>query len=197
MISSAMILFWVITAPFLANRLIVEKRIDKADVILVLSGSAAYSERTRMAAEVYRAGVSDMILLSDDGTKAGWSVAEERNPRFVELASRSLVEQGVDPDSIGIMDEQVSGTIDEAVGFAGIAGKKGWKSVLIVTSAYHSRRALNTFEGQLADTGIDVGIVSPRPGEDTPPAFIWWLSPKGWRLVAGEYLKSAYYWFFY
>lgn len=196
-ISSALLLFWLITAPFLANRLIVEKRMDKADVIIVLSGSAAFRERTGVAARVYREGVSDKVLLSDDGMKSGWSVTQERNPRFVELTLQSLVEQGVDPDAILIMDEEVSGTIDEAIGFAEMAKKRKWNAVLIVTSAYHSRRALNTFERQLAGTGIDVGIVSPPPGEDTPPSYTWWLSRKGWKLVAGEYLKTVYYWVFY
>jgi len=191
---SVLLVFWLVTAPFLANRLIVNKQLEKADVIFVLSGSAVYSERTRRAAKIYRDGVSRSVLLSDDGKRAGWSVSEQRNPRFVELATRSLVRQGVPSEAISVLDANVSGTIYEARGFANAAGKNGWRSVLIVTSAYHTRRAIRTFERELEGSDIRIGIASPPPGEQTPHAFTWWLTPRGWRYVAGEYVKSVYYW---
>ena len=196
-IAAALFMFWVVTAPYLAEWLIVEKKLEKADVIFVLSGSAVYSERTRKAAEVYRSGASSVLLLSDDGELAGWSAAEERNPSFVELAKRSLAEQGVPSESITILDSNVTGTIDEARGFAKMAAEKGYRSVLIVTSAYHTRRALKAFERELAGAKITVGIVSPPPGERTPPPSYWWITPKGWQYVGGEYIKGVYYWLFY
>ncbi len=192
-----LMIFWAVTAPRLAKRLVVERKLKKADVIFVLSGSAVYPERTRKAASEYRAGVSDKVLLSDDGQLAGWSVTEQRNPRFVELSRRSLERYGVADESIEVMKSRVSGTIDEAVGFRGMAKKRGWNSVLVVTSAYHTRRAFATFEQSLAGTGIKVGVTAPVPGEFMPPANTWWLTSKGCRYVGGEYLKSLYYWLFY
>ena len=44
---------------------------------------------------------------------------------------------------------------------------------------------------------IEIGIVSPETGIQTPPPQIWWLTPKGWQFVAGEYVKSLAYWVYY
>jgi uncharacterized SAM-binding protein YcdF (DUF218 family) len=197
LIVSTLFVFWVVTAPKLATALIVERKLEKADAIIVLSGSAVYQERTRKAASVYRSRVSPIIVLSDDGGEAGWSHVEERNPKFVELATRSLVDQGVPPESIVEMEADVTGTKEEAAAFRNEALKRRWKSVLIVTSAYHTRRALNTFQKEFSGIDMSIGIESPPPGERTPPPFTWWLTGRGWRLVAGEYVKMAYYWLYY
>lgn len=194
---SVLLVLWIVMAPKLASMLIVEHRLEKADSIIVLSGSAVYQERTRKAAKAFREGISKTIVLSDDGGEAGWSRTEDRNPKFVELARRSLVGYGVPRESIILMDSEVSGTNEEAAAFERESSKHGWKSVLIVTSAYHSRRALSTFEKKFAGSDMTIGIVSPPPGDKTPPVSTWWLTPLGWQFVAGEYLKTAYYWVFY
>ncbi len=80
---------------FLAKRLIIEKSLERADVILVLGGSSVFIERTQKAAEIFKQGVASKILLTDDGEKAGWSRMERRNPPYVELAQKNLVAQGV------------------------------------------------------------------------------------------------------
>ncbi len=49
---------WIFIAPFLAKNLIVEKPVEKADAIWVLSGSAAYIERNQEAAQAYKKGVA-------------------------------------------------------------------------------------------------------------------------------------------
>ncbi|MEZ5426384.1 MAG: YdcF family protein [Pyrinomonadaceae bacterium] len=190
---------WIFLAPFLAERLIVERPLEKAEAILVLSGSSVYRERTRKAAEVYRAGVAPKIFLTDDGERAGWSNEEKRNPPYADLARRALIEMGVPADAIEILPGEVAGTIDEARLFGQKAKENGWRSVLLITSAYHTRRTLFTFEKVFNENGLEVGIgVESAPvGEQTPPALYWWLTPRGWRFVAGEYVKGFYYYLFY
>ncbi len=192
-------LAWLFAAPLLAERLIVEKPLTRADAILVLSGSSVYIERTQKAAELYKSGVSDKILLTDDGGRGGWSQTERRNPPFVELAKNELIRQGVLADNIEILDEKVSGTIDEALILQKKVSERQWKSILLVTSAYHSRRVLQTFERVFAENHLstEIGIAPAPTGVQTPPSFIWWLSPFGWQVVAGEYVKSLAYWAFY
>jgi uncharacterized SAM-binding protein YcdF (DUF218 family) len=70
---------------------------------------------------------------------------------------------------------------------------RGLKSLLVVTSAYHSRRALRTMRDELAGGGVTVGLAAVPPGQQTPRPLIWWLSLRGWPMVAGEYGKIAYY----
>lgn len=190
-----MLLFlaWILFAWFLAENLIVEKPLEKADAIVILSGSSVYLERAQKAAQIYRQGIAPKILLSDDGEHSGWSRSERRNPKFVELTRNNLIAEGVPAEKIEIFPGQVSGTIDEAEALRTKIEQAELQSVLLVTSAYHTRRALWTFTNVLHDERVQIGIVAPPTGEQTPMPFVWWLSEKGWRLVAGEYVKMVYY----
>ncbi len=189
--------FWVLIAPLLATFLIVEKPLEHADAIMVLSGSAVYKERTGKAAELFKQGVAPRVFITDDGRRSGWSQSERTNLPFVELERRELIEKGVPPDSITILPYQVSGTEYEAKELADELAERPLGSVLIVTSAYHTRRALRTFENILAGSHTEIGIVGVPPGEQTPNPNYWWLSSRGWQMVAGEYVKSAVYYAYY
>ena len=188
---------WIFFAPFLAENLIVEKPLQSADAILVLSGSSAYLERTKKAAELFKTGIAPKIFLTDDGSQGGWDRTEKRNHFFAERARRELIKQGVPEDAIEILPGVVEGTRDEAILAEKTLRERNLKSILLVTSPYHTRRTLSTFETLLSNDAVEVGIASPAPGEQSPPPNYWWLSPRGWQFVAAEYLKIAYYWLFY
>jgi uncharacterized SAM-binding protein YcdF (DUF218 family) len=190
------LLLWSLLAWWLAERLIVQKPMPEADAIVVLGGSATYIERTRKAAELFREGISGRVILTNDGLQSGWSQADQKNLYFIERAWRELIAQGVPAESIEELPTIVSGTKDEAALIGQEAQKRDWRRVLIVTSAYHSRRSLWLFELSAGQGAVEFGIVSPPPGDQTPQPFYWWLSPKGWNMVAGEYMKSAYYMLF-
>jgi hypothetical protein len=49
------------------------------------------------------------------------------------------------------------------------------------------------FSKVVRDTGIRVGLISARSGEETPPPVTWWLTLRGWKQVPTEYLKMIYY----
>ena len=188
---------WIIFAPFLATFLIVEKPLARADAIIILSGSAVYKERTKKAAELYKQGVAPRVIISNDGGRAGWLDDEKDNLPFVELEQRELIANGVEPEAITVLPGTVSGTDDEAKKLAEEIAARPIGKVLIVTSAYHSRRALRTFEKILAGKNVEIGIAHPPTGEQTPNPNYWWLRPRGWQTVAGEYVKSAIYYLYY
>lgn len=195
----ALFLAWVFAAPFLAENLIVEKPLAKADAMLVLGGSSTYVERTQKAVELYRSGVAAKIFLTDDGERGGWSRLEKRNVPFVEMARNNLISGGVPAENIEILQPTVTGTIDEARALLNESRTENLQTVLLVTSAYHTRRALWTFEKRFAEANrrIEFGIAAAPPGEQTPQPSHWWLSRRGWDLVAGEYLKFVVYWAYY
>ena len=191
----ALILAWLVIAPLLAQLLIVEKPIEKADAIWVLGGSGTYLERTQLAAEFYKKGIANKIYLVNDGEFGGWNKVEQRNLPFYEISKRELIAQGVAENDIEVLPENVTGTNYEADLFAKIAKENNLKSILLVTSAYHSRRTLWTFQESIAKNNltIEIGLQSPEVGIQTPPKFTWWLSRKGWMFVGGEYVKFVYY----
>ena len=190
---------WTILAAFLAKCLIVKKPQQKSDAIWVLSGSSTYLERNRKAAELYKQGISDKIILTNDGNFGGWSQIEERNPAFTELAKRELIAQGVPAIAIEVLPKFVQGTNDEADLFSDSVKTRQLDSVLLVTSAYHSRRTLWTFERAASkySLSVEIGLEYAPVGEQTPPPLSWWTSRKGWSLVGGEYVKLIYYWLYY
>ncbi len=192
----ALILLWIFLAPFLARNLIVEKTLAQADAILILGGSSTYLERTQKAAEAFNNGLARKIFLTDDGLQGGWNTREQRNPLMVERARWELIKRDVPEDAIEILPGVVEGTQDEAILAEKTLRERDLKSILLVTSPYHTRRTLSTFQSALPKN-VEIGIVSPPPGEQSPAPNYWWFSARGWNFVAGEYLKIAYYWMFY
>jgi uncharacterized SAM-binding protein YcdF (DUF218 family) len=173
--------------------LIIEAPLAKADAIVVLGGSANYKERARAAARLLLDGHSQRILITNDNRRGPWSSSEQRNLFFYERAFDEITQAGVPADHVEVLPQPVNGTHDEAELVRQYAVNHGFKSVLIVTSAYHSRRALWTFSRVFRDTGIQLGLAAANTGEDSPRPATWWLTVRGWRLVPTEYVKMIYY----
>jgi uncharacterized SAM-binding protein YcdF (DUF218 family) len=188
---------WVVLAWAAAEGLIVRASLEKADAIVVLSGSQAYVERTARAVELFHEGRAPLVLLTNDDTRGGWSNALQRNPYFVERATDELLKGGVPPDRIKIVPGVPSNTQSEALIIKDYAVAQSLRSILVVTSGYHSRRALRSLRQSFDGTGIIVGLEPAPSGTATLSRAWWWLQPDGWRNVAGEYVKLVYYWFRY
>jgi uncharacterized SAM-binding protein YcdF (DUF218 family) len=176
-----------------ARWLIVRAPLAQGDAIVVMSGSTTYEERTKLAAELYAAGRANKIILTNDNEKTGWSVEEQRNIPFHELASRALCSRGVPDDAIETLPEPVTGTYDEAILLREYAEAHGLRSLLIVTSAYHSRRVLWTMQQIFHNSSTKIGLELVPPGQQTPSPATWWLHYRGWQLVLGEHVKMVYY----
>jgi len=191
-LAGALFLWWLL-AWGLARALITHAPLARADAILVLSGSGSYVERTHHAALLYSSRLAPTILLTDDRLKGGWSAREQRNLYSVERALDELRANGVPLSGVVVLPDVVSNTHDEALAAGRYADRTSLRSLLIVTSAYHSRRALWTFRRELGPRGVVVGVDPVAPGQQTPGPLTWWWSRRGWRDVAGEYVKLAGY----
>jgi uncharacterized SAM-binding protein YcdF (DUF218 family) len=188
---------WPVLAWFAARLLIVHVELTSADAIVVLSGSSTYRERTAWAAKLYREGRAPIVILTNDSLISGWDRVEERNPYFYELAAKELQQGGVPAEKIEVVSDIALGTYEESLGLRDYATAHNLKRLLVVTSAYHSRRALWSMRHASERSGIEVGIDSPPPGWQTPAPSTWWMRRRGWRVVAGEYVKMVYYWMRY
>ena len=185
-------------SPFVAwcaaRFLIVKADLQSPDAIVVLSGSSTYVERAAWAAQLYREGRAPLIVLTNDGLISGWDHLEERNPYYYELSTRRLEQQGVPADRIQLAPGQALGTYEESLLVRDYATAHNLKRLLIVTSGYHSRRALWSMRRACEGSGIEVGIDSAPPGWQTPSPWAWWRKRWGWKIVGGEYVKMIYYW---
>lgn len=184
---------WPPVAWMAARALSVEADLAHADAIVVFGGSATYVERTREAARLFHQGRAPKIILTNDGRRGGWSNELERNPFFIERAAQELQRAGVPAENIESLSPIVSSTYDEALLLRDYAQQRGLRSLLFVTSAYHSRRALWTIKRVFDGSGIEVGLMSPAAGWQTPRFATWWLHLKGWKMIGSEYVKLIYY----
>jgi len=185
---------WPVIAWAAAQLLIVESEVFSADAIVVLSGSSTYIER---ASRLYSRNSASLIILTDDKLISGWNRIEERNPFFYELAAKELQKRGVPSDRIQVVSEPALGTYYESLNVCEYAATHNFKKLLVVTSAYHSRRALWSMRRACEHSKIEVGVSAPDPGWQTPSPWTWWMRRWGWRVVAGEYAKMVYYWWRY
>lgn len=184
---------WELLAWTGAKLLVVQSEPSRAEALVVLSGAADHSERAQWAAGLLKQGRAPRVILTNDNIRSGWSQAEERNPLFVERAVSELERAGVPADRISVLPQTVDGTYAEAALLREYAEANEIRSLLIVTSGYHSRRALWTFRRVFEGSQVTIGLDAVPAGHQTPAPLTWWLSPNGWRMVAGEYMKLVYY----
>jgi uncharacterized SAM-binding protein YcdF (DUF218 family) len=190
MIAAMAIAGWLLAGGF-ANLLIVSYPREQAAAIVVLSGSSRIAERNHFAAKLFRDGRAPRIILTNDNQQLGWDKKEERNPFSYEWARRILQADGVPADRIEVLAPPVTGTHEELQLVRDSIDSRQTRSLLLVTSAYHSRRTWWTAQRVFKDTGIELGLMTPA---QTLSPWSWWLHRSGWTMVAGEYLKLGYYW---
>ena len=188
-----LIALWPLLAWLAARSLVVKSEMSKADAIVVLSGPGTYIERTDWAARLYHERRAPLVVISNEGLLSGWSVSDDRNLYFHELAARRLQQHGVAAKDIRVVSGIGAGTYQESIRLCEFAAAEKFDRVLIVTSAYHSRRALWSIQRACKEKAIQIGMESPPTGWQTPAPATWWLHKSGWRLVAAEYVKMIYY----
>lgn len=190
-----LIALWPAAAWAAARLLIVYEPIEQPSVIVVLSGSATFRERAHHAAALYQKGRAQKIILTNDNLKSSWSAAAQRNPYYHELAKEELRRAGVPEQDVEVIMIPIVSTYDEALKLRGYCEKHDVASIVVVTSSYHSRRALWTFRRVFRETNKRVGIDPVATGIETPSPATWWLHKFGWAMVANEYLKIVGYCF--
>jgi uncharacterized SAM-binding protein YcdF (DUF218 family) len=102
-----------------------------------------------------------------------------------------LVAAGVEKDRIEILPRRVYRTLDEAQAVREWAAQRGVRSVLVVTSPYHTRRAIESFRHVLMGTAIAVGV-HPAVGSPAEPAR-WWRHKYDRWYVSYEWRARVFY----
>jgi uncharacterized SAM-binding protein YcdF (DUF218 family) len=171
-------------APLAGEALIDREAPAPADAIVVLAGNAP--NRLSWAETLRNQGYADLLVVSN----------EQVHTHNLETTWRALHEAGVSapdlPDSALLVldDPPPESTIDEARRDAELLQARGAHSVLLVTDAFHSRRAWLLFRAAFARKGMTVRSV---PAPDTYDLAHWWAHPVTARRVLEEYAKLLYY----
>ena len=196
---AGLLVVWITAAPLLADCLIADRSIEQADAIVVLSGAADHAQRALGGATAFKNGVANRVILTNDDQRGGWDDKEKGNPYFIDRSEQELLGHGVPLEAIEKLPNIVRGTDEEAELLVRLAVERGYRGLVIVTSDYHSRRALWTFDRAVSrsDSHLSIGLIRSPSGARYPDRYTWWMSLRGWRSVGAEYLKIGYYWVFY
>ncbi len=138
---------------------IVEDPLQKSDAIIELSIDNFYADRATRSAEIYRKGLAPMVVASGVRLRPYAGVSE--------LMEHDLVERGVPKEEILKYPHDAENTREEAEALAKLAMQKNWKSVIIVTSNFHTRRARYIFR-RVFPGNISVSVAGARDGDFDP-----------------------------
>jgi uncharacterized SAM-binding protein YcdF (DUF218 family) len=103
-----------------------------------------------------------------------------------------LAASGVDADRVRILPLTVGGTYGEAVACRAFAVEHRIKRLLIVTSPYHTRRALSIFRSVFSRSDIQLGVAPASLHSPARPDR-WWLARYDFSYVAYEWAATVYY----
>lgn len=178
--------------PWAGRYLIVDQPLQPADALVVLAGGL--TDRWLEGADLYREGYGKTVLLSPgyaDPVGDNLRAKGVRYPREVDVVRDALEQLGVPPSAILIMPGGYDNTADEAAGARRIALDRGWRSVIVVTTQYHTRRTLFAFQREFRDTAITVQVRGSRYNNPSPDG--WWRSRSDLRWVISELQRLAMY----
>ncbi len=161
-----------------AKWLVVADPPRRADAAVVLAGDPDY-ERTKTAARLLLEGQVRLLIVTGGEPGPGDSATSLR-----DVALRA----GVPAERIRM--EQVShSTHGSMEAILPILEREGIRSVAVVTSPYHQRRAVWAARRTLR--GIEIVSRPAEPAGWKPEG--WWKTRWNRRIVLGEYARLAYY----
>jgi len=151
--------------------LVIESPIQHPDAIIVLGGES--EARPVAAARLYSQGVAPRVFVVGTGD--------------YESNCRLLRQGGVPEDSITIEKKSTS-TLENAEFSKPLLEAAGVRHALLVTSSFHARRALTTFQQRIPS--VEFGVTTSRiawwdtqPGRNQEDEWAWiemWKIPAYW-----------------
>ena len=176
-----------------ANFLIIDDKPAKADIIYVLNGD--HNTRPYKAAELYKAGYAPKVVIAraeDSPAAMQGLIAND-----TDISDHVFQLAGVPETAIVelMIPGGVSNTFDEASALQQYCREKSLHRVIVVTSAFHTRRARWVISKMLSPMGVETRM-APAPDAKYGPRN-WWKREDGLIACQNEYLKLIYYWFKY
>lgn len=144
---------------FAGEELVVEDALQKSDAIIILSDDNFYADRATRAAELYRQGLAPVVVASGIRLRPYAGISE--------LMTHDLVERGVPRENILPFPQDADNTREEALALKPLALQKRWKSVLVVTSNFHTRRARFIFR-RVFPAEVTVRMAGARDADFDP-----------------------------
>ncbi|TAL14589.1 YdcF family protein [Patescibacteria group bacterium] len=152
------------------------------DAIVAVSGGDT-NARTDEAIRVYKNGWSKTLIFSG-------AALDKSGPSNAAVMQARAISQGV-PASAILIDELSETTKQNAENTKNIFDAHNIKTIILVTSGYHQKRASLEFNKRAP------GVTTYNHPVDTDQdwSFWWWTSPHGWTLAITELFKIVLFYF--
>lgn len=154
------------------------------------SGAAGALE----AADLVQRGIAAEVVVFSEPVRPAAREFERRGVAYEDLAQRQmrlLAELGVHRTA-RLASRPSAGTHAEAQALAQWCRERGITSVVVVTTADHSRRMRRIMQRTLAPLGVQVGVQPARFSDFDPDG--WWRTTDGRRIVVVEWQKLTLDW---
>jgi uncharacterized SAM-binding protein YcdF (DUF218 family) len=176
----------------LGKYLVVQHPLVKSDLIVCLAGDDV--ERGLASAELYAKGLAPRIFIAREPIPDGLETLKQKRIDYPESRDRVMMifrGLGVPESAVITSDQPVDSTFEEAERVRDLVNSKHYRSLILVTSPTHSRRAWLTFRKAIPDKEFRITVM-PTPyskfrAED------WWKTRRYVRDVTLEYQKLIYY----
>jgi uncharacterized SAM-binding protein YcdF (DUF218 family) len=152
----------------------------KADAIVAISGGDT-NARTEEAVRLYQDGWAKRIIFSG-------AALDPNSPSNARAMADAAIAAGVPSEAI-YLDEIAANTRQNAAGIANIVREENFRSIILVTSPYHQRRASITFEREL---GANFLIINHSSIDHQWRRSHWWATPYSRSVTAAEIQKVLY-----
>jgi uncharacterized SAM-binding protein YcdF (DUF218 family) len=177
----------------LADYLVIDDRLQPADALFLLNSE--YDTRPFRAAELYKQGLAPVIV-----------IARSENTPVVDLGlvpNDTDISVGV-MERLGVPSEKIiilpfpggaTSTFDEVVAFRQYTETHPVHRIILVASAFHTRRARWIFDKVFSGSPItlEMAAVPYRDFDQTN----WWKNETGLIKLNNEYVKLFFYFFKY
>ena len=177
----------------IAGYLVVNDPLQPSDVIVLLNSD--FNTRPFRASELYKQGLAPVIVIArSESTPA---VDLGLLPNDTDISVAVMEKLGVPADKIIVLPFTggVTSTFDEASAVRQYVQAHQAYRIILVTSAFHTRRARWIFERSLA--GLPVRLeMAAVPYADFDQTN-WWKNETGLITLNNEYIKLFYYLFKY
>ncbi|MFY9724915.1 MAG: YdcF family protein [Bryobacteraceae bacterium] len=156
----------------------------KADAVVVLGGDG-WGMRLETAARLVRAGYAPVVLIS--GAPAAYGTNES------DLAIPYIVRQGYPADWFVALRNEAMSTGEESFMLLRELRQRRVRSLILVTSEYHSARAARTFRAAERALGCRLEMHVVAAPDRYFHAASWWRNREGRKIALGEWGKTIAY----
>jgi uncharacterized SAM-binding protein YcdF (DUF218 family) len=170
----ALLLLVALWVAFAGRFLVAVDEPARADVVVVPSGDVLGNRLVAGARTLLETGTERLVVFVQEG-----GVYDEKR-----AAEDFLDREGVGPEVVRLLQPGGS-TAEEAGTFAALARRCGWRSAIVVTSPFHTRRAGWLFGRALGFPSVVRVVGNGEPFE----AGTWWSDERATEAVLIEWLK--------